>query len=58
MKEKKLKLIREIESVIGYKKFKVSKKSTEEELDDVLSFICTSYSELEKFLSIIENNFE
>jgi len=54
MIEEKLKLIREIENVVGYKKFKVSKKSTEAELDDVLSFICTSYDELEKFLSIIE----
>lgn len=38
-KEEKLKLIRKCESVVGFSKFKVSKKSSDEELNEVLEFI-------------------
>ncbi len=46
--KKKLKLIREAEKIIGFKKFLVSKKSSESELDSVLSFIYTASIELEE----------
>ena len=53
--EEKLKLIREAENVVGFKKFKVSKKSTKEELDNVLGFIFTASTELEIIARKIES---
>lgn len=39
MKKEKLALIREAEASIGFARFKVNSKSSEEELDEVLGFI-------------------
>lgn len=58
MKEQKLKLIREAENLIGFRKFKVGKRSTEEELNNVLSFIHTAYHELESSIIPQINNYE
>lgn len=58
MKEK-LKLIREIENTIGFKKFRVSQKSAEGELYDVLEFIRFASIELEEtFVPKIEKILE
>lgn len=55
----KLKLIREIEQVCGFKRFRVSKKSTNEELNEILSYICTAASELkETFVPKIDDVFD
>jgi hypothetical protein len=55
---KKLDIIRKAENIVGYEKFKVDEKSSDEELDDVLHFICTSLFELEIIVFEINKNYE
>lgn len=43
-----LKLIREIEKTIAFKKFHVSKRSSKDELIEVLQFIATASNELQE----------
>lgn len=60
-KKDKIKLIRDIEQTIGFRRFNVTEKSSYEEIDDVFSFINTAYNELDnnfipQINSISDNN--
>jgi len=46
MKKEKIKLIRRLEEVVGYTRFKVSNKSSDEDIDNVLNFVLSSIDEL------------
>lgn len=50
IKRKKLKLIREAENSVGFARFKVNTKSSEEDLDEVLTFIRTAKTELDEYI--------
>lgn len=54
-KEEKIKLIREIENTCGFARFKVTRKSSMEEIDNVLNFIEGSYTEYkDSFSSLVQ----
>lgn len=41
----KIKLLREIEDVCGYSRFKINKKTTDEEIDNALNYIRIAWQE-------------